>query len=182
MCLTAGQFDPSDPSKPLHECDIYGNKDAGAKLAAMLSMGSSKPWPEAMKAITGQERMDATAFREYFKPLETWLIAENEKSGEKIGWEEGLFVIIQFVGLALIINFCGRRNALHELFGCSKFSHRYSNAEHIYKKYNSFGCCLQIMLIHLNYQVFSNKLVLTLCMFKSIKTSTDAKTYHGVLY
>ena len=98
MCLTAGQFDPSDPSKPLHECDIYGNKDAGAKLAAMLSMCSSKPWPEAMKAITGQKLMDATAFREYFKPLKRWLIAENEKLGEKTGWEEGL-MIIKFIAL-----------------------------------------------------------------------------------
>jgi len=25
----------------------------------MLKMGSSKPWPEAMKAITGQDKMDA---------------------------------------------------------------------------------------------------------------------------
>ena len=25
----------------------------------MLQMGSSKPWPEAMKAITGQDKMDA---------------------------------------------------------------------------------------------------------------------------
>ena len=30
---------------------------------AGLSMGSSRPWPEAMKVITGQEKMDASAIR-----------------------------------------------------------------------------------------------------------------------
>ena len=32
LCITAGEYDPSDPSKPLHKCDIYKNKFAGAKL------------------------------------------------------------------------------------------------------------------------------------------------------
>lgn len=52
-------------------------------------MGSSKPWPEAMKALTGQEKMDASAFREYFKPLEDWLISENQKLNETVGWSTG---------------------------------------------------------------------------------------------
>ena len=55
----------------------------------MLEMGSSKPWPEAMKALTGQEKMDASAFREYFKPLEDWLISENQKLNETVGWSTG---------------------------------------------------------------------------------------------
>lgn len=33
LCVTAGQYDPNDPSRPLHECDIYKSKAAGAKLA-----------------------------------------------------------------------------------------------------------------------------------------------------
>ena len=33
LCIEAGQYDPNDPAKPLHECDIYRNKAAGAKLA-----------------------------------------------------------------------------------------------------------------------------------------------------
>ena len=57
--------------------------------SAMLSMGSSKPWPEAMRAITGQDKMDASAFREYFKPLEDWLMAKNKELGEPIGWDLG---------------------------------------------------------------------------------------------
>jgi peptidyl-dipeptidase A len=53
----------------------------------MLAMGASRPWPEAMRAVTGQDRMDASAFREYFKPLEVWLIAKNKELGEPVGWD-----------------------------------------------------------------------------------------------
>lgn len=49
-------------------------------------MGSSRPWPEVMKIMTGQEKMDASAIREYFKPLEDWLIQANAKLGQKPGW------------------------------------------------------------------------------------------------
>ena len=56
-------------------------------------MGASKPWPEAMKAITGQDRMDASAFREYFKPLENWLIAKNKELEEPVGWSTGQCLI-----------------------------------------------------------------------------------------
>ncbi|KAK7082148.1 hypothetical protein SK128_006173, partial [Halocaridina rubra] len=49
-------------------------------------MGSSRHWGEAMAALTGQEKMDASAIREYFKPLEEWLIEDNKKHGEFIGW------------------------------------------------------------------------------------------------
>lgn len=49
-------------------------------------MGASRPWPEVMKVITGQEKMDASALREYFKPLEEWLIKKNAKLGETPGW------------------------------------------------------------------------------------------------
>ena len=59
-------------------------------LRSMLSMGSSKPWPEAMRVVTGQDKMDAGAFREYFKPLEMWLIAKNKEMGEAVGWEAGI--------------------------------------------------------------------------------------------
>ena len=89
LCLEAEQYDPADPSKPLHNCDIYRSQRAGAKLAEMLSLGASKPWPEAMEAITGQSRMDASAIREFFKPLEDWLMKINEKTGEVVGWTPG---------------------------------------------------------------------------------------------
>jgi peptidyl-dipeptidase A len=69
---------------PLSQCSIYGSKEAGAKLKAMLEMGASKPWPEAMKAISGESQADASAILEYFQPLDVWLKEQNK--GEKCGW------------------------------------------------------------------------------------------------
>jgi peptidyl-dipeptidase A len=68
---------------PLYQCSIYGNKKAGEKLNRMLAMGLSKPWPEALKAMTGEDKMDATAIIDYFAPLKTWLDAENQKAASK---------------------------------------------------------------------------------------------------
>ena len=64
---------------PLYQCSIYGNKKAGEKLKAMLAMGQSKPWPEALKAMTGEDKMDATAIIDYFAPLKQWLDEQNGK-------------------------------------------------------------------------------------------------------
>ena len=69
---------------PLHRCSIYGNAAAGAKLAKMLEMGASRPWPEALAAGTGQSRMDATAIVDYFAPLKKWLDEQNR--GKPVGW------------------------------------------------------------------------------------------------
>jgi peptidyl-dipeptidase A len=64
---------------PLYQCSIYGNKQAGEKLKSMLAMGLSKPWPEALKAMTGEDKMDATAIIDYFAPLKQWLDEQNAK-------------------------------------------------------------------------------------------------------
>jgi peptidyl-dipeptidase A len=64
---------------PLYQCSIYGNKKAGEKLHAMLAMGLSRPWPEALKAMTGEDKMDATAIIDYFAPLKTWLDEQNNQ-------------------------------------------------------------------------------------------------------
>jgi peptidyl-dipeptidase A len=69
---------------PLHRCSIYGNKAAGAKLAKMLEMGSSRPWPEALATLSGESAMDATAMLDYFAPLKTWLDEQNK--GATAGW------------------------------------------------------------------------------------------------
>jgi len=68
----------------LETCSIYGNKDAGAKLRAMLDMGASRPWPEAMAAMSGETTADASAMLEYFAPLTKWLV--NENKAESCGW------------------------------------------------------------------------------------------------
>jgi peptidyl-dipeptidase A len=68
---------------PLNRCSIYGNKQAGEKLKKMLAMGQSRPWPEALKTLTGEEKMDATAIIDYFAPLKTWLDEQNRAMSAK---------------------------------------------------------------------------------------------------
>jgi peptidyl-dipeptidase A len=69
---------------PLYKCSIYGNKEAGKRLQQMMEMGMEKPWPDALAAVTGESRMDASAIVEYFQPLIDWLNAQN--AGQKCGW------------------------------------------------------------------------------------------------
>jgi peptidyl-dipeptidase A len=69
---------------PLHRCSIYGSTDAGARLKTVLAMGASKPWPEALEALTGERQLDANAIADYFAPLKTWLDEQNK--GSKSGW------------------------------------------------------------------------------------------------
>ncbi len=78
LCEISGNTDP------IHRCSIYNNKDAGAALNTVLEMGSSKPWQEAYKVLTGNEQMDATAILDYFAPLHTWLKAKNQ--GKQCGF------------------------------------------------------------------------------------------------
>jgi peptidyl-dipeptidase A len=69
---------------PLHRCSIYESKDAGQRLGAMLSLGMSKPWPDALEALTGSRQMDATAILDYFAPLSAWL--DQQLAGKPVGW------------------------------------------------------------------------------------------------
>jgi peptidyl-dipeptidase A len=69
---------------PLHRCSFYGNKEVGRNLNAMLEMGASKPWPDALEAFTGERQMNGTAMVEYFAPLMAWL--EEQNRGEEAGW------------------------------------------------------------------------------------------------
>jgi peptidyl-dipeptidase A len=78
MCQAAGV------KGPLHECSVYGNKEAGARLRAMLELGRSKPWPDALQAMTGSREMDASALLDYFAPLQKWLKAQN--ANQRCGW------------------------------------------------------------------------------------------------
>ncbi|KPF73694.1 peptidyl-dipeptidase [alpha proteobacterium AAP81b] len=69
---------------PLHRCSIYGDKAVGAKLNAMLAMGASKPWPEALAAFTGSRELSGKAMLAYFAPLQAWLKTQNK--GQQCGW------------------------------------------------------------------------------------------------
>jgi len=69
---------------PLNRCSIYGNHAAGDRLNAMLEMGLSRPWQDALEKIAGTRQMDASAIRDYFAPLEKWL--EEQNAGKPVGW------------------------------------------------------------------------------------------------
>ena len=69
---------------PLHRCSFYGNEEVGKNLDAMLEMGASKPWPDALEAFTGERQMSGTAMVEYFAPLKAWLDEQN--AGQTEGW------------------------------------------------------------------------------------------------
>jgi peptidyl-dipeptidase A len=69
---------------PLHRCSFYGNEEVGKNLNAMLEMGASKPWPDALEAFTGEREMSGKAMAEYFAPLKAWLDEQNR--GKPQGW------------------------------------------------------------------------------------------------
>jgi peptidyl-dipeptidase A len=71
---------------PLHQCSIYGNAKAGRKLQAMLELGASKPWPEALKALGGEDSIDAGALLDYFAPLKAWLDEQNRVLASQQKW------------------------------------------------------------------------------------------------
>ncbi len=50
----------------------------------MQMMGLLKPWPEALKVMTGSDKADASAIVEYFQPLIDGLKERNK--GDKEGW------------------------------------------------------------------------------------------------
>ncbi len=78
LCQAAGY------QGPLHKCSIYGNQAAGDKMKAMLQMGSSKPWPEALEAIAGTRSMDGAAMLDYYAPLMGFL--KEQTKSQKCGW------------------------------------------------------------------------------------------------
>src|SRR5260370_33376521 len=81
LCRTAGV------TGPLHRCSIYGNKAAGEKLARLLEMGLSRPWPEALGTLTEEKQMDAGALLGYFAPLTAWLGQQDQ--AHALGWGAG---------------------------------------------------------------------------------------------
>jgi len=78
LCKAAGH------QGPLTTCSIFGNKNAGEKLQAMLALGASRPWQEAMSVLDGETEADASALLEYFEPLRKWLDEANR--GETCGF------------------------------------------------------------------------------------------------
>ncbi|MDP3774802.1 MAG: M2 family metallopeptidase [Gemmatimonadales bacterium] len=78
LCRAAGH------TGPLYRCSFYGSREAGRRLDAVLRLGASRPWPDALEQLTGSRRMDAEAILEYFQPLQVWLDRQN--AGQPVGW------------------------------------------------------------------------------------------------
>jgi peptidyl-dipeptidase A len=78
LCQAAGF------SGPLDQCSIHDNRAAGAKLMAMLALGQSRPWPDALEAIGAGRKADAGPMLEYFAPLREWLADQNKR--QQCGW------------------------------------------------------------------------------------------------
>ncbi len=78
LCEAAGH------DGPLYACSVYGSKEAGDRLWAMLQAGASEPWQDTLEKLTGTREMDASAIIDYFEPLMGYLKAQNE--GRSCGW------------------------------------------------------------------------------------------------
>ncbi|MCY4077706.1 MAG: M2 family metallopeptidase [Acidobacteria bacterium] len=80
LCEAAGD------TGPLHRCSVFESPEAGARLRALIELGASRPWPDALEALGGTRSLDAGAMREYFAPLAAWLDARN--AGRRCGWAQ----------------------------------------------------------------------------------------------
>ena len=69
---------------PLNRCSIYDNKDAGKRLNAMLAMGVSKPWQDAMFEMTGQRQWTPPRSWIISRRCKKWLDEQNK--GKPVGW------------------------------------------------------------------------------------------------
>ena len=69
----------------LHECSVYGNKDAGEKIISTMAIGQSLPWQDAFEKITGSRELSGESILSYYAPLKKWLDEQNQN--RTCGWE-----------------------------------------------------------------------------------------------
>lgn len=69
---------------PLFRCSLAGRRDIGLRLSRMLSLGSSRPWREALAAFNGERELSADPLLEYFAPLRPFL--KQQTRGRPCGW------------------------------------------------------------------------------------------------
>ncbi len=52
----------------------------------MLELGQSRPWPEALRVLTGEEDLSAAPLLSYYQPLREWLERETRENEIPVGW------------------------------------------------------------------------------------------------
>jgi len=56
----------------------------------IMESGSSENWRDTLSLAIGENKLDGSALREFFQPLEEWLRNENLRTGQFIGWNYGM--------------------------------------------------------------------------------------------
>ena len=55
----------------------------------MMQLGESRPWHDALEAMTGSREMSADPLIEYFQPLRNWMAMEFPKLNiTQFGWSD----------------------------------------------------------------------------------------------
>lgn len=87
MCISAGQYDPTDPESELYKCDFYQSLEAGEELMKLLEKGQSQPWQDTLTEMIGSGKMSADSLLHYFQPIITWLENDQKENGWVSGWD-----------------------------------------------------------------------------------------------
>ncbi|TMW51741.1 hypothetical protein DOY81_003168 [Sarcophaga bullata] len=53
-----------------------------------MSLGSSVGFKEVLNVLVGQEKLSLQGLLEYYRPLYDWLMEQNVKENNEIGWEK----------------------------------------------------------------------------------------------
>ncbi|CAL8085578.1 unnamed protein product [Orchesella dallaii] len=84
LCKIAKQY----PAQPLHQCDLYGSKEAGAEFREILE---TDKWENFLEETIGENGMNSSALLEYFSPLYEYLKEYRAEKNYPIGWSKTAF-------------------------------------------------------------------------------------------
>ena len=70
--------------QPPQNCNYAGKREVGAFLRRIMAPGATEDWRKILRDATGED-LSTRAMVEYYRPLQTWLEAQNR--GRKIGWD-----------------------------------------------------------------------------------------------
>ena len=90
LCIDSGHYIPSKSSSRLHKCDFSqgdNTKTVVMKMIRLLKTGKSEPWPIILEKFTGKTKLDSSALRQYFAPLEKWLDDFLQTNKIQQGWK-----------------------------------------------------------------------------------------------